>query len=69
MKSILRILWAAFIVLPWLLIAVAALAWASTIKIGAAIALFCVIMAVLAWDELAGDSEVRKSTTKYDKVR
>lgn len=59
LKILVRIIWAAFIVLPWLLIAVAALAWASTIKIGAAIALFCVIMAVLAWDELAGDCEVR----------
>ncbi len=59
MKTLVKTLWAAFIVLPWLLIAVAALAWASTIKIGAAIALFCVIMAVLAWDELAGDCKVR----------
>lgn len=59
LKILVRIIWAAFIALPWLLIAVAALAWASTIKIGAAIALFCVIMAVLAWDELADDCEVR----------
>lgn len=55
MKAIIRILWAAFIVLPWLFIAVAALVWASTPDVGAAVALFCIVMAALAWDELAGE--------------
>lgn len=54
MKTLARILWAAFIVLPWLFIAIAALAWSSTTNVGAAVALFCVIIGALAWDELAG---------------
>lgn len=51
-------MWAAFIVLPWLFIAIAALAWSST-NVGAAVALVCIIVAVLAWDKLS----------EYDRVR
>lgn len=58
MKSILRNLCAVVVVLPWLLIAIAALSFFST-NVGAAVAFVCVVVAVLAWDKLS----------EYDKVR
>lgn len=51
-------MWAVLVVLPWLFMGVAALAFLST-NVGAAVALVCVIVAVLAWDKLS----------EYDRVR
>lgn len=48
-----------FVVAPWLFVAVFALCFASTVKIGAAVAAFCVFAAAIGWNELG----------EYDKVR
>lgn len=58
MKTLVKCLWAVLVVLPWLFMGVAALAFLST-NVGAAVALVCIIVAVLAWDKLS----------EYDKVR